>query len=149
MDNKDKLKRDFDTLAKAHAPKPAKLKNFILAYFVGGSICIVAQLILNFFVSLGLSREEASSAATIVMILISAALTATGLYQKLGTFAGAGSVVPITGFANSIVAEAIESKKEGMLFGTGSKLFNVAGPVLVYGISTSVIIGILYYLIAG
>lgn len=149
MENKEKVKRDFEQITKAQLPKPNKLKNFILAFLVGGSICLIAQFILNYFLSIGFSREEASTGATIVMVLLSALLTSLGLYQKLGTFAGAGSVVPITGFANSVVAEAIETKKEGLLFGTGSKIFNIAGPVIVYGLSTSIIIGILYYFIAG
>lgn len=101
----------------------------------------------KFFVSLGLARLEASTAATATMIFLGALLTGLGIYDEIGKFAGAGSIVPVTGFANSIVSPAMEFKREGYVMGVGAKLFTVAGPVLVYGIATSIVVGFAYYLL--
>jgi len=127
-------------------PKPPLLKNLCWAFVVGGLICMVGQLIIDYFTSIGLDKEEASACATAVLIFLGAFLTGIGVYDKLGKRAGAGSIVPITGFANSIVAPAMEFRREGYVFGIGAKMFVVAGPVLVYGVITSVIVGLLYWI---
>lgn len=127
-------------------PKTPLLKNIVWAFIVGGLICVLGQFILNYFVSLGISKKEAAGPTSIILIFLSAFFTGLGIYDELGRRAGAGSVVPITGFANSIVSPAMEFKREGYIFGIGAKMFVIAGPVLVYGISTAVIIGFIYWL---
>ncbi len=127
-------------------PKTPLLKNLIWAFIVGGLICVLGQFILNYFVSLGLSKKDAGGPTSTILILLSALLTGLGVYDEIGRRAGAGSVVPITGFANSIVAPALEFKREGYVFGIGAKMFVIAGPVLVYGIATAVLIGFIYWL---
>ncbi|MDF2572200.1 MAG: stage sporulation protein [Sporomusa sp.] len=128
------------------APKPPLLKNVIWAFIVGGLICMLGQFFLNYFVSLGFSKKEAAGPTSILLIFLSAFLTGLGIYDELGRRGGAGSIVPITGFANSIVSPAMEFKREGYVFGIGAKMFVIAGPVLVYGISTAVLIGFIYWL---
>jgi len=122
-------------------------RNITWAFIVGGGICIIGQFITNYCLSRGIARETVSSITPIVLILISVILTGLDLYDSIGKVAGAGSIVPITGFANSIASPAIEFKSEGLILGLGAKMFTVAGPVLVYGISTSVIVGFIYYLV--
>ncbi|MBQ7668910.1 MAG: stage V sporulation protein AC [Clostridia bacterium] len=129
------------------SPNSPIVKNITRAFFVGGFICIIGQFITNFFLNRGASRETVSSITPILLIFIAVILTGLDLYDTLGKFAGAGSVVPITGFANSVASPAIEYKSEGLILGLGAKMFTVAGPVLVYGISTSVIVGFFYYLL--
>jgi len=137
----------YKTLTKQFTPKPIIIKNAVWAFVVGGIICSIGQVIINIYVTLGMPRLEASAAATATMVFIGAFLTGLGIYDKIGKFAGAGSIVPITGFANSIVSPAMEFKREGYVLGVGAKLFTVAGPVLVYGISTSIVVGIVYFLL--
>lgn len=130
------------------APKPTYLRNCLWAFFVGGAICTFAQLIHNLIEGkLNLTHLEATNITTLVMVFIGATLTGLGLYDVIGRRAGAGSIVPITGFANSIVSPAMEFKREGFIFGVAARMFSLAGPVLVYGITSSVIVGIIYYLI--
>lgn len=138
---------NYKTLAQQYTPKPTIVKNVIRALAVGGIICAIGQVIINFFVSVGLTSVEASTAATATMIFLGALLTGLGIYDEIGKFGGAGSIVPVTGFSNSIVSPAIEFKREGYVLGVGAKLFTVAGPVLVYGIATSIVVGIIYFLI--
>lgn len=127
-------------------PPSNLLRNCIFAFLVGGLICIVGQFFMNTFLSLGISKEDVGSYVSSVMVFLGAFLTGIGIYDRIGKFAGAGSIVPITGFANSIVSPAMEFKKEGYVLGVGAKMFVIAGPVLVYGISASIIVGILYYI---
>lgn len=122
-------------------------KNMALAFLVGGIICMIGQFITNLFMSWGLSKQDAGTVCTIILIFLGAFLTAINVYSKIGKFAGAGSTIPITGFSNSIVAPAIEFKTEGYILGLGANMFKIAGPVLVYGITTSVIGGFIYWLI--
>jgi stage V sporulation protein AC len=119
----------------------------IMAFIVGGLICDAGQLILNLIKKFGFDQVAAGDITTIIVIFIGALLTGLGLYDYLGKFAGAGSIIPITGFANSIVSPAMEFKSEGYIFGVGARMFNVAGPVIVYGLITSTIFGIIYYLL--
>ncbi|SPF35430.1 Stage V sporulation protein AC [Candidatus Desulfosporosinus infrequens] len=135
----------YKQLAQQYTPKPTVVKNVVRAFIVGGVICAIGQIFINLFVTFGLARIEAATAATATMIFLGALLTGLGIYDEIGKFGGAGSIVPVTGFANSIVAPAMEFKREGYVLGVGAKLFTVAGPVLVYGIATSIVVGIVYY----
>lgn len=127
--------------------KPSPLgKNMAWAFVVGGLICTAGQGLLNLYKNAGLTAEEAGSAVSMTLIFAAALLTGLGLFDKLAKRAGAGTLVPITGFANAMVAPALEFKSEGMITGTGAKLFTVAGPVLVFGISASIFYGVLLVL---
>ena len=139
------LKKDYQTVVDKHSPKNEVLKNSFKAFWVGGTICLIGQLITEGFIYIGFSEPDAGILSTITLILLSTILTALNLYDKIGNYAGAGSIIPITGFANSMVSAAMEYKKEGYIFGMGAKLFTVAGPVIVFGTISSVIVGILYY----
>ena len=125
------------------SPNSPILKNCFNAFWVGGLICSIGQIIFDFCTFKGMDVTTSNTIVSIVLIGISAFLTGLNIFNKIGKFAGAGSLVPITGFANSIVSPAIEYKSEGYVMGVGGKMFTVAGPVLVFGISTSVIIGII------
>lgn len=132
-------------LTEQHKPKAPWMRNTVLAFLVGGLICTLGQIILNYFKSFGLSLKEAGAATVFVMVFLGALLTGLGVYDKIGKYGGAGSIIPITGFANSIVASAMEFKREGYVYGLGARLFTVAGPVLVFGFIISVLIGLCYY----
>jgi stage V sporulation protein AC len=138
---------EYQALSKQISPKPTVVKNTIRAFFVGGFICMIGQIIINSFRLGGLTFPEASAAATAVLIFLGALLTGLGVYDDIARFAGAGSIVPVTGFANSIVAPALEFKREGYVLGVGARLFTIAGPVLVYGIVTSIIVGLIFFLL--
>ena len=126
-------------------PKKPMLPQLLKAFVVGGLICCVGQAVSDLGRTMLHLDEDALSAFTaIVMVFLGATLTGIGLYDKIGKFAGAGSIVPITGFANSIVSPAMEYKREGYIMGVGAKMFTIAGPVLVYGIGSSIVYGILY-----
>ena len=137
----------YQKLVERLSPKSDMAKGIFRAYWVGGAICVLGQLINDLF-SYGLKwgMQSASTATSICLIFIASLLTGLGVYDKIGKYAGAGSIVPITGFANSMVAPAIEYKKEGPVLGVGGKLFSVAGPVLVCGISAATLVGVLYWL---
>lgn len=143
----EKILQEFQTISKEMSPKPKYFKNIILAFIVGGIICTIGQFILNMLLKFGVEEEAAKQWLPIIMIFIGALLTGFGVYDKIASFAGAGTVVPITGFSNAVVSPAIEFKKEGFVFGVAAKMFTIAGPVLVYGIGTSVIIGLVYYVL--
>ena len=125
-------------------PNSPIIKNCFNAFWVGGLICSIGQLILDVCKFRGFDKDVSGTIVSIILIGISAFLTGLNLFNKIGKFAGAGSIVPITGFSNSIVSPAIEYKSEGYIMGVGSKMFTVAGPVLVFGISTSILVGIIY-----
>lgn len=125
------------------SPNSPIVKNCFNAFWVGGLICTIGQIIMDYCMYRGMDNTSASTVASIALIALSAILTGLNIFNRIGKFAGAGSLVPITGFANSIVSPAIEYKSEGYVMGVGGKMFTVAGPVLVFGISTSVIIGII------
>lgn len=144
----DMNQQEYSDYVDAHSKKSPIVKDCICAFIVGGLICIVGQLFTDIMQNYcGLSFKTASTYSTILLILIAAILTAFKLYAKIGKHAGAGSIVPITGFSNSIVSPAIEFKTEGYILGIGANMFKVAGPVLVYGICTSSLIGFIYWLI--
>lgn len=137
-------KKEYQNYVDKKSPNSPILKNCINAFWVGGLICSLGQIILNICNSRGLSQEISGTIVSIILIGISAFLTGLNIFNKIGKFAGAGSLIPITGFANSIVSPAMEYKSEGYVMGVGGKMFTVAGPVLVFGISTSIIVGIIY-----
>lgn len=143
----EQIKNKYKQMAKEATPKSEIFKNCLKAFLVGGIICDIGQLIMNIIESFGYPKEQVMNIVSIIMVFIGAVLTGTGIYGKMASFGGAGTVVPITGFSNAVVAPAIEFKKEGYIFGVAAKMFTIAGPVLVYGIGTSVIIGIIYYVI--
>ena len=136
-------KQAYSNYVNKKSPNSPILKNCLNAFWVGGLICSLGQLILSFCQYKGFDEKASGAIVSIILIGLSALLTSLNIFNKIGKFAGAGSLVPITGFANSIVAPSIEYKSEGYIMGVGGKMFTVAGPVLVFGISTSVIIGII------
>ena len=139
-------KKDYQDYVDQKSPNSPIAINLVKAFFVGGLICLIGQFINDFWSWRGLSQDDASTATSISLIFLGIFLTAINVYSSIGKFAGAGSIVPITGFANSIASPAIEFKSEGLVLGVGAKLFQIAGPVLVYGISTSIAIGLIYFL---
>ena len=139
-------KKDYQNYVDKKSPNSPLWKNCFNAFWVGGLICSIGQLILNICIQRGLSMEISGTIVSIILIGISAFLTGINVFNRIGKFAGAGSLIPITGFANSIVSPAMEYKSEGYIMGVGGKMFTVAGPVLVFGISTSIIVGIIYFI---
>ena len=136
-------KQEYSDYVDQKSPNSPILRNCFNAFWVGGLICSIGQIIMDFCQYQGMDQTSASTVVSIILIAISAILTGLNIFNKIGKFAGAGSLVPITGFANSIVSPAIEYKSEGYIMGVGGKMFTVAGPVLVFGISASVIIGMI------
>ena len=135
--------KQYDKLEKEKSPNSPILRDCFNAFWVGGLICSIGQIILDFCIFKGMDATLASTVVSIALIAISALLTSLNIFNRIGKFAGAGTLIPITGFANSIVSPAIEYKSEGYVMGVGGKMFTVAGPVLVFGISTSIIVGII------
>ena len=144
---KKDVAKAYKKYAKGFTPKPNYILNGLRAFVVGGLICTVALWYQNRLMGMGLSKEDAGIYATITLIAVAQLLTGFGVFDVIAKFAGAGVIVPITGFANSMVASAIEYKKEGPVLGVGSKMFSVAGPVLVCGISAATVIGIIYWIL--
>ena len=129
-------------------PKAPVLKNVLRAFLVGGTICLLGQLVINFMMlTYDADFKSASALASITIVVITAVLTGIGVYDEIGRYGGAGSMVPISGFANSVVSAALEFKREGMIYGIGAKIFTIAGPVILYGTVASVVIGMIYYLL--
>lgn len=141
-----KKQKQYEEYVKAVTPVHSLPLNMCKAFFTGGVICVVGQVILNYADTLGLDKDPAGSWCSLILILFSVILTGCNLYSKIGRFGGAGSLVPITGFANSVASSAIEYKAEGQVFGIGCKIFTIAGPVILYGILSSWILGVIYYL---
>ena len=137
-------KKDYQTYVEQKSPNSPILKNCFNAFWVGGLICSIGQMIFNYCNYRGMDIQMSNTIVSIILIGISAFLTGLNLFNRIGKFAGAGSLIPITGFANSIVSPAMEYKSEGYVMGVGGKMFTVAGPVLVFGISASIVVGILY-----
>ena len=136
--------RQYAKLVERLSPRSDILQGLLRAFWVGGVICMIGQDIMDFFAyGLEWGVQSASTATSITLVFLSALLTGIGVYDRIGKYAGAGSIVPITGFANSVVSPAMEFRREGLVMGVGAKLFTLAGPVLVYGISGSVIVGVI------
>ena len=139
-------KQQYANYVKAVTPTHSLWMNMVRAFLVGGAICAIGQGILNYVQSLGLDEKSAGTWTSIVLVLMSIILTGFNLYPSIAKFGGAGALVPITGFANSVAAPAIEFQKEGQVFGIGCKIFTIAGPVILYGVFTSWVAGLLYWL---
>lgn len=137
-------KKQYQEYVNQKSPNSPILKNCFNSFWVGGLICAIGQIILEFCKYRNIELTLSNTIVSIILIFISAFLTGLNIFNKIGKFAGAGSLVPITGFANSIVSPAMEYKSEGYVMGVGAKMFTVAGPVLVYGISASILVGIIY-----
>lgn len=149
MDNttqKEKQKK-YEQYVKEVTPTHSLPMNMLKAFFTGGTICVIGQIILNFAKGRGLDADMAGIWCSVTLVLLSVLLTGFNIYPKIGKFGGAGSLVPITGFANSVAAPAIEYKAEGQVFGIGCKIFTIAGPVILYGIMSSWALGLIYYLL--
>ena len=138
--------QDYGEYVKGKSPNSPAWGNMLKAFFVGGLICCIGQAILNAYGAVGLGQENAAAATSITLVFIGTFLTGLKLYDKIAKFAGAGTLVPITGFANSVAAPAIEFKNEGFITGMAAKMFVIAGPVIVYGITASVVYGIILFL---
>lgn len=136
--------KDYQNYVEQKSPNSPIIKNCFNAFWVGGLICSIGQIIFNYCKFRGIDLQLSNTIVSILLIGISAFLTGLNLFNRIGKFAGAGSLIPITGFANSIVSPAMEYKSEGYVMGVGGKMFTVAGPVLVFGISASIVVGILY-----
>ena len=144
MDNPLDTKKNYQSYVNQKSPNSPIIKNCFNSFWVGGTICSIGQIIWEICKSNGLEQQTCTTIVSIVLIFISAFLTGLNIFNRIGKFAGAGSLIPITGFANSIVSPAMEYKSEGFVMGVGAKMFTVAGPVLVYGISASIVVGIIY-----
>ena len=138
--------RQYDRLVKDMAPKSPIGKDCFNAFWIGGAICTLGQLIMNGYTALGLDKTDTGTAVSMTLVALSALLTGLSLYDNIAKVAGAGTLVPITGFANSIAAPAVEFKTEGFVLGVGAKMFTIAGPVIVYGVSASVVYGLIYWI---
>ena len=138
--------KEYEKLSASLAPKSPILKDCFHAFWIGGLICVLGQIAINIYLSFGLEKQDASTAASMSLVALSALLTGLSLYDDIAKHAGAGTLVPITGFANAVSAPAVEFKTEGMILGTAAKMFTIAGPVIVYGISAGVVYGLIYWI---
>lgn len=139
-------KKEYPKYADAHAPKSPVLADTLRAFLIGGLICAVAQGLTTLWKSLGMVKEDAGLLTSVILVAVAAFLTAIGIFDNIAKVAGAGTLVPITGFANSVVSAAIDSKNEGFVLGLGSGIFTVAGPVLLYGTAAGTIYGVIYWI---
>ena len=138
--------KEYGKLVEEMSPKSPLVKDCCNAFWIGGLICVIGQFIMNRYTAWGLDKELAGTATSMTLVASSALLTGLSLYDDIAKYAGAGTLVPITGFANAIAAPAVEFKTEGMILGTAAKMFTIAGPVIVYGVSASVVYGLIYWL---
>jgi stage V sporulation protein AC len=138
--------KSYKQLIKKHSPKSPAVKNSFLAFLIGGLICALSQLLCFLFINLGIKEETSYLLVTVSLIFISAFLTGIGVFDRIAKHAGAGTLVPVTGFANSVVSPAVDTRSEGYVLGVGSKIFTVAGPVILYGIISGTVYGIIYLL---
>lgn len=140
--------REYDALVKQKTPNSTIFKNCIWAFLFGGVICLIGEALLKLYLSLGFSQDDAGTMVSVTLIFLGTFLTGLDIYPKIAKHAGAGTVVPITGFANSVAAPALEAKTEGYVLGVGAKIFTIAGPVILFGTLASVIAGIIYFIFA-
>ena len=141
--------REYQEYLKSINPRSPVWKNMALAFLVGGAICCVGQAIGDWYGYLGLSRQDAATATSVTLVFLSALFTGLGLYHKLARYAGAGTLVPITGFANAVVSPAMDFRAEGLITGMAAKMFLIAGPVIVFGTAASVVYGVVLWLLGG
>ena len=138
--------KQYDQLISELSPRSPSRRDCLWAFCVGGGICALGQFFINWYTSLGLEKQDASGAASMTLVALAAVLTGLSLFDDIAKRAGAGTLVPITGFANAIAAPAVEFQTEGFILGTAAKMFTIAGPVIVYGVSASVVYGLLYWI---
>lgn len=138
--------KQYGKLVSDMSPKSPMGRDCLNAFWIGGLICVLGQFFINWYTGMGMEKEDAGTAASMSLVCLSALLTGLSLYDNIAKHAGAGTLVPITGFANSITAPAVEFKTEGMVLGVGAKMFQIAGPVIVYGLSASVVYGFIYWI---
>ena len=138
--------KEYEKMAQAMAPKSPMWKDCFNAFWIGGLICTLGQLIMNGYLALDMEKMDASCATSMTLVALAALLTGLSVYDDIAKHAGAGTLVPITGFSNAVAAPAIEFKTEGFILGVGAKMFTIAGPVIVYGVSASVIYGLIYWI---
>jgi len=138
--------RQYGQLVQEMSPKSPMHRDCFNAFWIGGTICTIGQLFLNLYTNMGLEKQDAGTLASMSLVALSAVLTGLSLYDDIAKHAGAGTLVPITGFANSVAAPAVEFKTEGFILGVGAKMFTIAGPVIVYGVSASVVYGFIYWI---
>ena len=138
--------KEYARLVKEMSPKSPIWRDCLNAFWIGGLICTLGQLIMNGYMALGIDKEAAGTAMSMTLVALSALLTGLSLYDDIAKHAGAGTLVPITGFANAVAAPALEFKPEGFILGVGAKMFTIAGPVIVYGVSASVVYGFIYWM---
>ncbi len=138
--------KEYQALSAAAIPHSNVIRSVPMAFLVGGILCTIGQAVINFALSMGLEKDVASACGSIALIVLSASLTGLNVYDNIAKYSGAGTLVPITGFANAMVSPAMEFKSEGYILGLGAKMFSIAGPVLVYGLSASVIYGFILVL---
>ena len=138
--------KQYEKLVQNMSPKSPIWKNCLKAFLVGGLICTLGQALINLYSYLGLEQKQASTVASMTLVALSALFTGLSLYDNLAKHAGAGTLVPITGFANAVSSAAVEFKTEGFILGVGAKIFQIAGPVIVYGVSASVVYGLIYWI---
>ncbi|MCG8514088.1 MAG: stage V sporulation protein AC [Halanaerobiales bacterium] len=149
MKNINKTSDQYKKIVSKKQPPITKARNIINAFLVGGLTCIIGQGLWELYILLNLSKDNAGTLSTLTLIFLASLLTGLGYYDELGQFAGAGSIVPVTGFANAMVAPALEYKQEGLIMGLGANLFSVAGPVLTYGMVSAFVIGVLIEVFGG
>lgn len=138
--------KQYGRLVKEMSPKSPIWRDCLLSFLIGGGICLLGQVFMNFYTGIELSKEDAATATSMSLVAISALLTGLSLYDDIAKYAGAGTLVPITGFANSIAAPAVEFKTEGFILGVGARMFTIAGPVIVYGLCAGVLYGLIYWI---
>ncbi len=139
-------KKVYSKMVKEASKKSPKLKDFFFAYLIGGFICVIGQLLMELYTNLGLNEEQVKMLVTVTLIFLAVLLTALKVFEKIAKLAGAGTLVPITGFANAVASPAMEYKPEGFILGVGANMFKIAGPVIVYGTIASVVYGIIYWI---
>lgn len=140
-------KKEYEKMVQKNAKKSHMMKDILCAFIVGGLICTLGQLIWNLYIMLGIEKEKAGTLMSISLIFIASLLTGLKIFDNIAKYAGAGTLVPITGFSNAVTSPALEFKKEGMILGVGVKMFTIAGPVIVYGTLASIIYGVVYWLL--
>lgn len=139
-------KKKYDKMVKKETKNSPLLKDCIKAFLIGGAICTIGQGITNLYITLGVAEKEAKTLCSVTLVFVGVLLTSLHLYEKIAKHGGAGTLIPITGFANAVSSPAIEFKSEGFILGVGAKMFTIAGPVIVYGTSASVLYGVIYYI---
>lgn len=133
-------------LIKKHSPKTKVFKNSILSFLIGGVICVIGQLLMELYSYIGFDKKTTGILVTVSLIFVAALLTSLGVFDKIARYAGAGTLVPVTGFSNAVVSQAMDAKSEGCVLGVGAKIYTVAGPVILFGLLSGVIYGLIYYI---